>query len=272
MEDTGGHRAIRHKAERGSFEMILPPELLRFLGTEKAIDRSGHSPAKVFETGKGYFVKCDEPGELAREFQMTQLFYEMGFGPEAVLYTTLDRDYLVTRKVPGEDLTKDLHDPLHTCRLLAEALRMLHAQPAGRQRDGALPVSSRYERYMASADGPSGGGYYDPSVYTDRYRLSSKEEAWEIMQSGRKLLRCDTLIHGDACLPNVMAEGGAFRSFIDVAMGGIGDRHIDLYWAVWSLEYNLKTDAYTDVFLDLYGRGDFSEDMFRVIAAFEAFG
>jgi predicted permease len=66
--------------------MKLPPELLRFLGTDDVIDRSGHSPAKVFETGKGYFVKCDEPGELAREFQMTQLFYEMGFGPEAVLY------------------------------------------------------------------------------------------------------------------------------------------------------------------------------------------
>ena len=106
----------------------------------------------------------------------------------------------------------------------------------------------------------------------DPYRLSSKEEAWAVMREGRHRLRCDTLIHGDPCLPNVMEEDGAFRAFIDVSMGGLGDRHIDLYWAIWSLQYNLGTDAYTDAFLDLYGRESVREDMFRVVAAFEAFG
>ena len=93
-----------------------------------------------------------------------------------------------------------------------------------------------------------------------------------MMQDGKHLLRCDTLIHGDACLPNVMQEQGAFRSFIDVSMGCLGDRHIDLYWAIWSLEHNLHTDAYTGAFLNLYGREHVREDMFMVIAAFEAFG
>ena len=87
-----------------------------------------------------------------------------------------------------------------------------------------------------------------------------------------KKLKCDTLIHGDACLPNIAQENGKFTSFIDVGMAGLGDRHIDLYWALWTLECNLKTDAYNDVFLDLYGRECVDEDMFRVIAAFEAFG
>ena len=36
--------------------------------------------------------------------------------------------------------------------------------------------------------------------------------------------------------------------------------------------YNLKTDAYTDCFLDAYGRENFEYDMLRVIAAFELFG
>ena len=248
--------------------MKLPEELERFVGTGDLIDRSGHSPAKVYETPKGYFVKCDEPGELAREYRMTKLFHGWGAGAEPVRYLTLDRDYLVTRRVPGRDLTKDLSDPVLVCHVLVDALRTLHARPA----DGSIPVSGRYARYLASAAGPFDGGWYDPSVYMDEYRLSSRQEAWEIMQSGKHLLRCDTLIHGDACLPNVMEENGAFRAFLDVSMGGIGDKHIDLYWALGSLRYNLDTDAYTDVFLDRYGRENVREDMFRTVAAFEAFG
>ena len=177
--------------------MKLPEELEKYVGTGDLIDRSGHSPAKVYETPEGYFVKCDEPGELAREYGMTKLFHGLGAGAEAVRYLTLDRDYLVTRKVPGRDLTKDLSDPVHICHVLADALRKLHGRPV----DGSIPVSSRYARYMASAAGPFSGGQYDPSVYMDGYRLSSRQEAWEIMQRGKHLLQCDTLIHGDACLP-----------------------------------------------------------------------
>lgn len=250
--------------------MKLPEELKPYIGDGGVTDRSGCSPAKVFETREGFFIKCDEPGALAREYQMTEIFSRAGSGPEPVQYVTLDRDYLVTRKAPGEDLTKDLSDPLQICRILADALRTLHAQPV--QAGFGIPVSSRLERYLASADGSPDGGYYDPSVYMGPYRLSSKAEAWAVMQRSRRLLRCDTLIHGDPCLPNLMQENATFRSFIDVSMAGTGDRHIDLYWALWSLEYNLKTDAYADVFLDLYGRENVSEEMFRVIAAFEAFG
>ena len=248
--------------------MKLPDELREFIGEDKPIDRSGHSPAKVYETQKGYFIKCDKPGELEREYEMTRLFYRLGIGPEAVRYMTSDRDYLITRRISGRDLTADLSDPLCICRLMADALRSLHAQPV----DGGIPVSSRYARYMDAASGDPDGGYYDPSVYTSEYRLSSKKEAWEIMQKSRHLLRCDTLIHGDACLPNFMQKNGSFCSFVDVSMGGLGDRHIDLYWAIWSLQYNLKTYAYTEVFLDRYGRDSFSKDTLKVIAAFEAFG
>jgi kanamycin kinase len=55
-------------------------------------------------------------------------------------------------------------------------------------------------------------------------------------------------------------------------MAGVGDKHIDLYWAIWSLQYNLKTDEYTDYFLDQYGRDNFDYHMLKVIAAYELFG
>ena len=74
------------------------------------------------------------------------------------------------------------------------------------------------------------------------------------------------------CLPNVMFEGRRFSGLIDLGNGGVGDRHIDLFWGAWSLFFNLKTDAYRERFLDAYGRDVIDAYMFRVIAAFEVFG
>ena len=55
-------------------------------------------------------------------------------------------------------------------------------------------------------------------------------------------------------------------------MCGLWDKHIDIYWAIKSLQINLKTEDYTDLFLDMYGRDNINEDMLRVIAAYELFG
>ena len=79
------------------------------------------------------------------------------------------------------------------------------------------------------------------------------------------------LIHGDYCLPNILLDRWHFSAFIDVGGGGVGDRHIDLFWGLWSLGYNLKTWDYTDRFLDAYGRENVEEEMLRIIAAFECF-
>ena len=85
-------------------------------------------------------------------------------------------------------------------------------------------------------------------------------------------LKSDTLLHGDYCLPNIMLENWRFTGFIDLGRGGIGDRHIDLFWGAWTLEFNLHTDKYGSRFLDAYGRDRVEEEMLRVVAAAEVFG
>ena len=82
----------------------------------------------------------------------------------------------------------------------------------------------------------------------------------------------DTFIHGDFCLPNVMIDGGEFSSFIDVGLAGVGDRHIDIYWVLWSLNYNLGTDEYTDYFLEQYGRENVDMNILKIVAEVEAQG
>ena len=69
-----------------------------------------------------------------------------------------------------------------------------------------------------------------------------------------------------------MLDNWRFRGFIDLGTGGIGDRHVDLFWGIWSLGFNLKTDAYRGRFLDAYGRDAVEEEMLRLIAAIEVFG
>jgi kanamycin kinase len=69
-----------------------------------------------------------------------------------------------------------------------------------------------------------------------------------------------------------MLDNWKFSGFIDLDAGGLGDRHIDLFWGIWSLRFNLKTDRYRDRFLDVYGRELVNEEMFPIISAFEVFG
>lgn len=256
---------IKHKVKIDAES--FPLKIRNLLKNSNIYDSSCSSDAVVYHIDSGYYIKIDDKNSLANEAELGRLFHAKGFGVEVVDYLSTDKDYLVTRSAVGEDLTHYLGDPVKLCMLLAYSLRTLHQEPI----DG-VPVSSRFQRYLESANGDCNGGYYDESVLMDRFRVHSREEAWNIMQNCKHLLACDTLIHGDACLPNIIQNNGRFSAFIDFNMSGVGDRHIDLYWAIWSLQFNLKTDAYTDCFLDLYGRDYFSEDMLRVIAAYELFG
>lgn len=233
----------------------------------KVYDSSCSSNATVYYADSGYYIKADAPGELKREAELTRLFYQQGLGPEPIAYLTADRDYLVTREVMGQDLTHMCHQPEALCAVLAKALHLLHSRPIA-----GLPLSIRQERYWGFAKREIHGGVYDSVAGMPRYPIHSQEQAWSIMQEKGHLLKADTLIHGDACLPNFIACKGQFAAFVDLAMAGAGDRHIDLYWALWSLQYNLKTDKYADLFLDLYGRDRFSEDALQAVAAFEVFG
>lgn len=245
----------------------FPEEIRNLLKDATMYDSSCNSSAQVYYIDSGYYVKIDDLHSLNSEAELSKLFYERGLGVEVIDYISNDKDYLITRSAIGEDLTHYLQEPDKLCELLAMSLHRLHAQSIEN-----APVSSRYQRYMDSANGDYDGGYYDESVLLNRYMIHSKEEAWEIMQTNKDKLIADTLIHGDACLPNIIQEKGIFTSFIDFNMAGVGDKHIDIYWAIKSLQINLKTEAYTDMFLDRYGRENINEDMLRVIAAYELFG
>ncbi len=243
----------------------LPPHLRHLLDGATVYDSSCGARARVLYLDTGYYLKLAAPGSLSNEAELGRLLYPRGLSAEVVDYVrTAERDILVTREVPGCDLTHICGEPLEVCRLMALALRGLHEQTT----DG-LPVARAQLDYAGAVRRQLDGKRHVSAELCDYFGICDDEQTLRLAREGISSLSADTLIHGDACLPNVIQASGRLSGFIDLGGAGVGDRHIDLYWAVWSLWYNLGTADFSDAFLDMYGRDRFSAHMLRAMAAIE---
>lgn len=250
----------------------FPAEFHPLLEGAAVYDSSCSPEARVYfiDRDGGCFLKSAPRGSLKTEAAMTAFFHSKGLSAQVLGYTDDgQKDWLLTRRLPGEDCTHPMYleDPKRLCDTTAQLLRQLHELDTEE-----CPVPDRMESYFATANANHRAGRYDPSLFPEDWGFSSPEEAWAAAQAGAPYLKADTLLHGDYCLPNVLLENWRFSGFIDVGAGGVGDRHIDLFWGMWTLFFNLKTDAYSQRFLDAYGRDRVEPELLRAIAAFETFG
>ena len=217
-------------------------------------DSSCSQAARVvyIEKEGGLFLKSAPAGTLAKEADLTRFFHTKGLGTEVLDYRTeSERDWMLTVAVRGEDCTHADYtsNPERLCDLTATLLRELHeCDTAG------CPIPDHTARYLALAEHNYKNGIYDASLFPDNWGYDSADEAWQVIKTDGHRLQTNTLLHGDYCLPNIMLENWQFSKFIDVGNGGVGDRHVDLFWGAWSLFFNLKTDRYRDRFFDAYGR------------------
>ena len=248
------------------------PALFHPLFRETAVYDSSCSPdARVLslERDDGLYLKSAPAGALETEAALTGYYHILGLATEVLSFHRDERDWLLTRRVPGEDCTHIMHlsHPERLCDILGQRLRMLHELDFA-----GCPVPDRMEPYRSLAERNYRTGNFDRSHFPDSFGYQSAEQAWEVITREGHRLRTDTLIHGDFCLPNIMLDDWRFSAFIDLGNGGVGDRHIDLFWGLWSLAFNLKTDRYGARFLDAYGRDLVEQDKLRIVAAYEVFG
>jgi kanamycin kinase len=248
-----------------------PAELRPFLADAALFDSSCSPEAGVTYINKdnGYFLKSAPKGALEHESVLTRYFYGKGLSANPLLYISGERDWLLTEKTSGDDCaaSKYLEQPERLCDTLAELLRALHdADYTG------CHVLNRTERYLANAERGFRANRFDPGLFQGRWSYSSAGEAYRIIETCGHLLQTDTLLHGDYCLPNIILDNWRFSGFIDLGNGGVGDRHIDLFWAMWTFVFNLKTDKYSERFIDAYGRANVDEERLRIVAAAEMFG
>ncbi|MDE6579724.1 MAG: aminoglycoside 3'-phosphotransferase [Ruminiclostridium sp.] len=227
--------------------------------------------AKVYyiEKDSGYYLKTADKSTLEKEAKMTEFFHSKGLGTEVLDYISDEKDWLLTAAVTGDDCTheKYLAEPEKLCDTVAAELRKLHETDFT-----GCPITDRTAEYLADAEKNYRKGMYDSSIFPKSYNCPSAKEAFDIFTSGKNALQSNVLLHGDYCLPNIILNDGKLSGFIDVGCGGVGDRHIDIFWGLWSLWYNLKTDKYCGRFLDAYGRDRADREVLKIIAAAEVFG
>ncbi len=265
-----GERILKRTLINGINEG-LPTELGEFVHGAAVYDSSCSPEARVYfiDRDDGYYLKIAPRTSLAVEAKMTEYFHGIGVGAELLYYGTEQYDYLFTRRVVGEDLTHEryLAEPKRLCDTLAERLRWLH----GIDYTGC-PVMNKNGEYLALAEHNFKTGNYDKTHFPDSFGYRSADEARSVLDRYGGELCGRVLLHGDYCLPNIIFDGWRFSGFIDVGCGGVGDRHIDIFWGAWTLFFNLKTDRYRDRFFDAYGRDVIEPELLSVVAAAEVFG
>lgn len=246
------------------------PEAFRyFIKDAKIFDSSCSAEAQVLfiDKGEGYYLKKAQKGSLKTEAELTEYFHKKKLATEVLGYESGDYDWLLTKKVQGEDCTygQYLDEPKKLCDTIALLLRQLH------EVDFSTCPVNRVKSYIETVEQSYKRGHFDNDL-TDETRKIGREEAYRIACENKHILKSEVLLHGDYCLPNIMLDNWNFSGFIDLGNGGIGDRHIDLFWGAWTLKYNLGTDRYRDRFFEAYGRDKVEFDKFEVIAAMECFG
>ena len=249
-----------------------PEAVISYMKDSVLYDSSCSPQAKVVFIDKddGYFLKEAAGGTLKTEALMTGYMHSRNLSEEVLYYGSLHgKDYLLSRKIQGEDCTyRDyLSEPERLCDTIATLLRELH------ETDGKdCPVQDRIMTYAETVTCGFDKDSYEPDLFKEIWTFDSFSDAKRAAEEGLPLLKREVLLHGDYCLPNIILNHWKFSGYIDLGCGGIGDRHIDVVWGIWTLNYNLGTVRYTNRFMDAYGRDSIEPEKLRMIAAMEMIG
>ena len=107
----------------------FPSELHHLFQEAKVYDSSSSDTMQVLYSELGYYIKIAGKGALAKEAELTKVFFEKGMGVEVMAYLSLEKDYMVTRSAKGEDALHYLENPEKLCEVLAAAMKYLHSLP-----------------------------------------------------------------------------------------------------------------------------------------------
>ena len=153
--------------------ITLPDELARFVDDARIYDSSCSPEARVWFIDKddGYYIKTCGVGTLKKEADMTLYFHQKGIGTEVLHYLSEEADWLLTRKVVGEDCTHKMYldEPERLCDTIATELRKLHETNFS-----DCPIQDRMTEYFALAEENYRTGNYDKTSFPDSFGYRSK--------------------------------------------------------------------------------------------------
>lgn len=149
--------------------------------------------------------------------------------------------------VPGENLENAGLDPAATVRLLAAALRRLHAIDAA-----TCPFDHRAALRIAHAHARLRAGLVDEDDLDDAHRHLTPDALFARLQAQAPAHEDPVVTHGDACLPNLIVRDGQAAGWIDCGRLGVADRWQDLALAARDVAGTLG-GRWVAPFLQAYG-------------------
>lgn len=242
--------------------LSLPDELVRWIDNAHIYESSGESGARTvyIDRDGGAYLKIAGRGSLLRSSKLQTYFSKHKLSAPVIRYLSADRDYLVTEPIKGDSgiANKYLAEPEGLSEIFGRSLRLLHEVDVS-----DCPIQDRMSELTLMANTHSFLQTHldDIAEYIGKAHTAT---ALEEIAASRGLLKNDVLIHGDYCLPNIILDNWEFKGFVDVADGGVGDRHYDLAWGLWTLNLNLKSSKYGHRFLDAYGRDCIDKERLRI--------
>ncbi len=246
-------------SSKPEFVEISLPERLRDLlaGYEWRQDALGRSSAHVFRLeaiGRAPVYLKTEPadplGELAGEVARLRWLASQGFAcPQVIAHETDgEREWLLMSALGGADfVSADQVPPTERVRLLAHALRRLHTIDIA-----TCPFDHRLEARIGEAKARMLGGRVAEDDFDETRLGRSAQDIFQELEETRPKTEDLVVTHGDACLPNFMADGASFSGYIDCGRLGVADRHQDIALACGSIERNFGA-GFVGLFLEAYG-------------------
>lgn len=222
----------------------------------------GESQADVFRlqrnVGDDLFIKSEPIGltsELPHEIERIRWLNQFNIPGPTVIDTATEnnRHWLLMSAVPGQDLASAAElAPGQVINIMATALNKLHQVPIEK-----CPFDHRLQHRIAMAKERVTAGLVDEENF-DEERIGRSVTDIPVTDILIELLSTipssqDLVVtHGDACLPNFMADAEQFSGFIDCGRLGVCDRFHDLALSARSIKRNLGGEWVTP-FFDAYG-------------------
>ncbi|KXF78837.1 aminoglycoside phosphotransferase [Paramesorhizobium deserti] len=230
----------------------------RLAGYRSRKDELGRSSANILllehETEQPLVLKIEPAGpvsELAGEAARLEWLGSQRLACPRVpaFESEPERSLLLMTRLAGADLASSVGtlQPALIVQILADALKAMHAiDPA------ACPFDHRLDIRIEDARARMEAGEVDEEDFDDERSGRTAESLFEELHRLRPAGEDLVVTHGDACLPNFMADEGRFTGFIDCGRLGLADRHQDLALACWSIIHNLGQE-WVQPFLAAYG-------------------